>query len=93
MDHLDDAVNEENEINYVLYKFRALIGHQGPLKATDLILKGCKYKIYVEWETGEKTYEPLSFLAAYYPITNVTYAIENDLLHADGWKWNLSSLA
>ena len=47
-DHLDAAVNEENEINDVLYKFRALIGHQGPLKPTGLILKGSKYKIYVE---------------------------------------------
>ena len=39
-ENLEVAVNEEKEINDVLYKFRALIGHQGPLKATDLILKG-----------------------------------------------------
>ena len=56
-------------INDVLYKFRALIGNQGPLKVTNLILKGCKYTIYVEWETGEKTYKPLSALAADDPVT------------------------
>ena len=44
--------------------FRALIGHQGPLKPTDPNWKGCKYNVLVDWETGEKTYEPLSVLAA-----------------------------
>ena len=77
VDHLDAAVNEENEINDVLYKFRALIGYQGPLKATDLILKGCKYKILVAWETGEKIYEPLSVLETAAPVRFATY---------DGWK-------
>ena len=62
VDHLDAAVIEENKINDVLYKFRALIGHQGPLKATDLNLKKCKYNVLVAWETGEKIYEPLSVL-------------------------------
>ena len=103
MDHLEDAANEENEINDDLYKFRVLIQHQGPLKATDLNLKGYKYNVLVEWETGEKPYEPLSVLAAYDPVTYVTYAKENCLLHVDGWKrfrnlakkekHNLSSLA
>ena len=36
--------------------------------------------------TGEKTYEPLSVLAADDPVTCATYAKENDLLHIDGWK-------
>ena len=35
VDHLEAAANEDNEISDDLYKFRALIGHQGPLKATD----------------------------------------------------------
>ena len=77
VDHLDAAVNDENKINDVLYKFRALIGHQRPLKATDLILKGCKNKILVAWETGEKIYEPLSVLETASPVTLATY---------DGWK-------
>ena len=70
VDHLvaaDDPAtcdNEDNEISDDLYKFRALIGHQGPVKATDPNWKGCKYNVLVDWETGEKTYEPLSVLAA-----------------------------
>ena len=56
------------------------------LKATDPNWKGCKYNILVDWETREKTYEPLSVLAADDPVTCVTYAKENDLLHIDRWK-------
>ena len=86
VDHLEAAVNEDNEISDDLYKFRTLIGHQGPLKATDPNRKGCKYSVLVNWETGENTYEPLSVLAADDPVTCATYAKENDLLHIDGWK-------
>ena len=68
VDHQEAAANEENEINDDLYKFRALNGHQGPLKATDPNWKGCKYNALVEWNTGEKTYEPLSVLDADDPV-------------------------
>ena len=68
VDHPDAASNEDNEISHGLYKFRALTGHQGPLKATNLNWKGCKNKVFVEWETGEKTYEPLSALAIDNPV-------------------------
>ena len=36
--------------------------------------------------TAEKTYEPLSVLAADDPVTCATYAEEIDLLHIVGWK-------
>ena len=85
VDHLK-AANENNEISDDLYKFRALIGHQGPLKTTDPNWKGCKYNVLVDWETGEKTYEPLSVLAADDPVTCATYSKANDLLCIDGWK-------
>ena len=86
VDHLEAAANDDNEISDDLFKFRAQIGHQGPLKPTDPNWKGCKYNVLVDWETGEKTYEPLSVLAADDPVTCALYAKENDLLHIDGWK-------
>ena len=86
MDHLKAAANEDNKISDDLFKFRALIGHPGPLKPTDPNWKGCKFNVLVDWETGEKTYGPLSVLAADDPVTCDTYAKENDLLHIDGWK-------
>ena len=60
--------------------------NKGPLKATDPYWKMSKYNVFVDWETGEKTYEPLSILAAADPETCATYAKENDLLQIDGWK-------
>ena len=47
-----------------LYRFRAIIGHQGPLLDSDPDWKGSKYNVEVEWETGEITFEPLSIIAA-----------------------------
>ena len=58
---------------------------RGP-KPTDPNWKGCKYNVLVEWETGEKTYEPLSVLAADDPVMCASSAKENDLLHIDDWK-------
>ena len=36
VDHLESAGNEDNEISEDLFKFRALIGHQGPFKLTEV---------------------------------------------------------
>ena len=54
MDHLEAPTNEDNEVSDDLYKFRALLGHQGPLKASDPNLKGWKYNVLFEWETGRR---------------------------------------
>ena len=56
VDHLDAAAKKANEISDDLFKFRAL--HQGLLKPTNPNWKRCKFNVLVEWETGEKTYEP-----------------------------------
>ena len=50
------------------------------------ITKAAKYNIMVEWETGEITEEPLSLIAADYPVTSAEYAKKHGLLHLDGWK-------
>ena len=73
VDHLEAATNDANEISDDLFKFGAIIGHQGPLKPTDHNWKRCKYNVLVDWETGEKTYEPLSVLAADDPVTCALY--------------------
>ena len=86
VDHLEAADNDDNEISDDRFKFRALIGHQGPQRPTDTNWKECKYNVLVDWETGEKTYEPLSVLAADDPVTCALHTKENDLLHIVGWK-------
>ena len=69
-----------------LDRFRAIIGHQGPLLASDPDWKGSKYNVQVEWETGEITFEPLSIIAADDPVTCAAYAKENDLLALEAWR-------
>ena len=83
VDHLETVANKDNKISVDLYSTH---WPPGALKATDPNWKGCKYNVLVDRETGEKTYEPLSVLAADDPVTCVTYAKENDLLRIDGWK-------
>ena len=58
-----------------LYRFRAIIGHQGPLLASDPYWKGSKYNVQVE---------PLSIIAADDPVTCAAYSKENDLLALEG---------
>ena len=72
-------------MDQVLYRFRAIIGHQGPLLASDPDWKGSKYNVQVEWETGEITFEPLSIIAVDDPFPCAAYAKDNDLLALEGW--------
>ena len=84
LEHLENAEDNDMGMDQELFKFRAIIGHQGPLVASDPDWKGSKYSVQVEWETGEITYEPLSIIAADDPVTCAVYAKENDLLVVEG---------
>ena len=86
LDHLEQAEEEDNFMDQELYKFRAIIGHEGPLKATDPNWKGSKWNVQIEWETDEVTFEPLSVIAADDPITCAAYTKEKNLYNLDGWK-------
>ena len=86
LDHLEQAEEQDNFMDQELYRFRAIIGHEGPLKATDPNRKGSKWNVQIEWETGEITFEPLSVIAAYDSITCAAYAKEKNLYILDGWK-------
>ena len=46
-----------------------------------------KYNIYIHWETGEYTWEPLGTVAKSDPVTCAQYAKKHDLLKLDGWKF------
>ena len=74
LEHLENDMDMDQE----LYRIRAIIGHQGPLLASDPDWKGSKYNVQVEWETGEITFEPLLIIAADDPVTCAAYAKEND---------------
>ena len=85
LEHLENAQDNDMGMDQELYRFRAIIGHQGHLLASNPDWKGSKYNVQVEWETGEITFEPLSIIAADGPVTCAAYAKENDLLALEGW--------
>ena len=75
--------DEETDI---VWKFRRIVSHQGPLKHGHHDFKGSTYNVMVEWENGEVTAEPLHVIAADDPVTCAIYAKENNLLDQPGWK-------
>ena len=85
LEHLENTQDHDMGMDQELYRFRAIIGHQGPWVASDPGWKGSKYNVQVEWETGEITLEPLSIIAADDPVTCAAYAKENDLLALEEW--------
>ena len=69
LEHLEIAQDHDMGMDQELYRFRVIIGHQGPLLTSDPDWKGSKYYVQAEWETGEITFEPLSIIAADDPVT------------------------
>ena len=86
LEHLENAQDHDMGMDQELYRFRAIIGHQGPLLASDPDWKGSNYNVQVERETGEITFDPLSIIAADDAVTSAAYAKENDLLALEGWR-------
>ena len=85
LEHLENAQDHDMGMDQELYRLRAIIGHQGPVLASDPDWKGSKYNVQVEWETGDIAFEPLSIIAADDPISCAAYAKVNDILALEGW--------
>jgi hypothetical protein len=77
---------EAQEQDDVIWKFRRIIGHQGPLKNGHPDYNGSAYNVQIEWESGEIAYEPLNVFVSDDPVTCAVYARENALLDLPGWK-------
>ena len=70
----------------IVWKFKRITAHEGPLAPSHRNYKGSTYNVMVEWENGEITSEPLSIIAADDPVTCAIYARDNNLLELEGWK-------
>ena len=77
---------EKDEEDDVVWKFKSIIGHEGPLTAGNSNYNGSSYNLRVEWETGEITSEPLDIIAKDDPVSCAVYAKENNLSDTPGWK-------
>ena len=79
---LTEAENEQE----TLWKYKRIQAHEGLLTKNDKSYNGSSYNVMIEWENGEVTSKPLSVIAVDDPVACAQYAMENDLLHLDGWK-------
>ena len=79
--HLEKEKNTE-----IIWKFKGISAHQGPLAKYHLDYKGSSYNIQIDWESGEQTYEPLDVIEKDGPITCAIYGRGKDLLDKPGWK-------
>ena len=70
----------------VVWKFKRIVGHEGPFDTQHESYKGSSYNVMVEWENGEISSEPLAIIAQDDPVTCAIYARDNNLLHLPGWK-------
>ena len=60
-----------------LWIFKKLLDHRK---------NGQQWNVLMKWEDGSESWEPLSIIWRSYPLTLAEYAIDNNLLHLDGWN-------
>ena len=93
---IDDIMAYNDIMNFIyrdqledegyLWKFRKILGHQGPLTHRHKDYKNSIYNVEVEWENGEITFVPLDQMKKDDPVTLTAYAREHGLLDTPGWK-------
>ena len=86
MDQLANQIEEDEGGDIILWKFKNIKSHEGPLDRKHPNWKGSSYNVLLEWETGEITSEPLDIIAKDAPLSCARYAKENGLLDTVGWK-------
>lgn len=64
----------EADDDQVIWRFKEITAHEGPLTPDHPNYKGSSYNIMVRWETGEITSEPLSLIAKDDPVSCAVYA-------------------
>ena len=65
--------NEEQDADQaIVWEFKHIAGHQGPLKKGDPSYNGSRFNALVEWETGESKYEPLDVIATDNPAMSLS---------------------
>jgi len=90
----DDLVAYNDVINYIeqdhqdegVWKYKEILDHEGPFNPSHSKYNGSKYNLLIEWEGGERTWEPLKIIAMDDPVAVAIYGKDNDLLKLDGWK-------
>jgi hypothetical protein len=87
MDYIEkDEQQHQDEDSNGFWNFKHIVSHEGPFRASDPEYKGSRYNVFIEWENGEITSEPLNIFGKDDPVTCAVYAREHRLLEEEGWK-------
>jgi hypothetical protein len=69
-----------------VWTFKGITKHEGPISPKDVKYLGSRWNVFVQWEDGSETWEPLAQLIRDDPITCAEYAQKHNLLGVEGWK-------
>jgi hypothetical protein len=72
--------------NDIIWKFKRIVSHQGPIKSNQPHYIGSTYTLLIEWENGDTKKEPLKVIAKDDPLSCAIYAKEHGLLDLSGWN-------
>ena len=74
---MNKQIEVESEDPDSAYTFKEISDHR---------YKNSTYEVLVEWECGEKTWEPIALMRQDDPVTLAKYGMEHNLLEKPGWK-------
>ena len=84
VDIINHIEKDDDECNN--WKFKSINGHEGTLSKEDHNYKGLRFNLLINWDAGERTYEPLDLIAKDDPVSCAVYAKKNGILNQPGWK-------
>ena len=84
---MNDFIEERFLKDDGVWKFHRILDHKGPLSKDDPCCEGSKYNVLIEWETGERTWEPTNLLDLDdHKVDLAIYERGNRSLELHGWK-------
>jgi hypothetical protein len=76
----------ENDSHDMVWKFKDIVAHEGPLKPTDPSYNGSPYNVLVVLKDQSRTYKPLHIIGADCPVVCAAYGKQNGLLDKPKWQ-------
>jgi hypothetical protein len=68
-----------------LQPYKAIGGHEGPLRAGSTEYKGSMYNLLIEWTNCQPTMEPMHAIVASDPVAVANYGYKNSMSETKGW--------
>jgi len=80
-----DSLEEEDDKTDDIWNYTQILDHEGPLSPKDKNYKGSQWNLFIEWENGERTWEPLRLIEETNRAQAAEYGLEHGLLDQPGW--------